>query len=503
MKQRLILPDTIEACHEIIISQARLIAQLQRRAFGGSLKDRAVKYEGPSLFAELDEQATLAAAKEMEKVSKEVDAAAEKRKAEAKAESKGRGKRPEKYNTYGLPVETKKVYPEGIKLEEYEEIGQDETNVLHLEPQRLWVEKTITPILRRKADKNASLPTIVQAERPHRIIGGGHVGADLLATLVVNKFNHHLPEYRQVKMFAEHGLTLPTSTVNDWIHSTANVLYPLYESQREAVLGGKYVQIDEVPWNIADRKGQACRKGYAWQFRDVSLHPRGTWFYYYKGSRAGEIPRTQLRGYTGVIQTDGYKVYDEFEHVRGITVLTCLAHVRRKFVDAQKSNSLAAEAVKYIATLYTLEENLKTSGASVEEIRMERQRLAVPLLNGLEAWMRAAQMTCTPKEPLAMAIKYALSLWPRVKRYTEEGYYHIDNNPVERGQRPSALGRKNYLFSQNDRGAEDNAIFYTFMVSCENLGINPYRWLKHALENIRPQMDEEDLIQLLPHNYKE
>lgn len=502
MKRTLILPDTIEACHEIIISQARLIEQLQRRAFGGSLKDRAVKYEGPSLFAEFDEEAKLAAAKKMEKVSKEVDAEAEKRRAEAKAETNGRGKRPEKYNTYGLPVEVKKVYPEGINPEEYEEIGQDETNVLHLEPQRLWVEKTITPILRRKADKNAPSPVIVQAERPHGIIGGGHVGADMLATLVVNKFNYHLPEYRQVKMLAEQGLKLPTSTVNDWMHATANVLYLLYESQREAVLAGRYVQIDEVPWNIADRKGQACRKGYAWQFRDVSRHPRGTWFYYHKGSRAGEIPRTQLRGYEGAIQTDGYKVYDEFEHVRGITVLACMAHVRRKFVDAQKSNPLAAEAVKYIATLYTLEENLKASGATVDEIRTERRRLAAPLMDSLEVWVQTALMTCTPKEPLAVAIKYALALWPRLKRYTEEGYYHIDSNAVERGQRPSALGRKNYLFSQNDRGAEDNAIFYTFMVSCEHLGINPYRWLKHALENIRPDMDEDDLIQLLPYNFE-
>lgn len=502
MKKTLILPDTIEACHEIIINQARLIEQLQRRAFGGSLKDRAVKYEGPSLFEEFDEQAKLAAEKELEKVTKEVDAAAEKRRAEAKAQSKGRGKRPEKYNIYGLPVETKTLYPEGINPDEYDVIGQDETNVLHMEPQRLWVEKTITPILRRKADKNAPSPSILQAPRPHSVIGGGHVGADLLATLIDNKFNHHLPEYRQVKMFAELGLKLPTSTVNDWVHATANVLFPLYESQREAVLEGRYVQIDEVPWNIADRKGQACRKGYAWQFRDVSPHPRGTWFYYHKGSRAGEVPRTQLRGYQGVIQNDGYKVYDEFEHVPGITVLACMAHVRRKFVDAQKSNPLAGEAVKYIATLYTLEENLKAAGATSDEIRAERQRLAVPLLDGLEVWMRTALMTCTPKEPLAMAIKYALSLWPRVKRYTEEGYYHIDSNPVEQGQRPSALGRKNYLFSQNDRGAEDNAIFYTFMVSCESLGINPYQWLKHALENIRPEMDEQDLIQLLPCNYK-
>ena len=263
MGKTLTLPDTTEACHEIIISQARLIEQLKRRAFGGSLKDRAIKYGGPSLFDEVDEQALLAAKKELEKASGDVDEAAQKRRAEAKAQSEGRGKRPEKYNIYGLPVEIRTVYPQGIDINDYDIIGQDETNVLHLQQQRLWVEKIVTPILRRKTDKGVPAPQILQAERPHSIIGGGHAGADLLASFIDNKFNHHLPEYRQVRMFAELGLKLPTSTVNDWIHAAANVLYPLYESQREAVMEGRYIQIDEVPWNIADRKGQPCRNGYA------------------------------------------------------------------------------------------------------------------------------------------------------------------------------------------------------------------------------------------------
>lgn len=134
MKKTLTLPDTIEACHDMVISQARLIEQLQRRAFGGSLKDRAVKYECPSLFDDVDEQTALAAKKELEKASKDVDEAAERRRQEAKSQSKGRGKRPEKYNIYGLPVETRTVYPEGADIDDYDIIGQDETNVLHLEP---------------------------------------------------------------------------------------------------------------------------------------------------------------------------------------------------------------------------------------------------------------------------------------------------------------------------------------------------------------------------------
>lgn len=503
MKKTLILPDTIKACHEMIISQARLIEQLQRRAFGTSLKDRAVKYDGPSLFDEYNEEAKLAAAKELEKVSREVEKSAQKRREEAKSQAGGRTGRPERYNIQGLPVEEKTVYPEGIDLEEYDIIGRDETNVLHLEPQRLWVEKTITPILRLKSDKQLPSPKIISAPRPHSIIGGGHVGADLLAMLIDNKYNHHLPEYRQIKMFSELGLKLPTSTVNDWIHATANVLYPLYESQIEAVLSSRYLQVDEVPWNIADRKGEPCRKGYAWQFRDVSPQTKGTYFYYHKGSRAAEIPRVQLKGYQGAVQTDGYKVYDQFDNAPGITLLACMAHIRRKFIDARKSNPLACEAVKYISTLYELEENLRYADAGAEKKRSERQRLALPLLESLEVWMQTAYMTCTPKDPLAVAIKYALTLWPRVKRYTEDGNYHIDSNPVEQGQRPTVLGRKNYLFCQNDRGAVDNAIFYTFMVSCEVLGKNPYSWLKDTLERIRPEMEEEDLIKLLPCNYKE
>ena len=138
----------------------------------------------------------------------------------------------------------------------------------------------------------------------------------------------------------------------------------------------------------------------------------------------------------------------------------------------------------------------------MEEIRYERQRLAVPILNGIEEWMETAYLTCALKEPLAIAIKYALLLWPRVMRYTEQGHYLIDSNPVERGQRPTVLGRKNYLFSKNDRGAEDNAIFYTFMVSCDNLGINPYEWLKDTLQRIRPDIEEADVVALLPYNYK-
>ena len=84
---------------------------------------------------------------------------------------------------------------------------------------------------------------------------------------MVDKYRYHLPEYRQVKQYADLGLRLPTSTVNNWIHATASRLEPLYEAQRADILAGNYLQIDEVPWRIADKLGKS-RHGYAWQFLD-------------------------------------------------------------------------------------------------------------------------------------------------------------------------------------------------------------------------------------------
>lgn len=497
--QTIALPSTVDECHKMIMRQAEHIAWLEQRLFG-SKKDRAVPYDGPTLFDDYFKQAEAERAEALDQAAAEVDAHAAKRRAEAKKPVNAN--RPSKYLYSGLREETTVKWPEGVDLDEYDVIGRDVTRLLHFRKAEVWVECIERPVLRRKGEKDALRASIVQAPAPAAIIGGNHVAADMLAQLVVNKFTYHIPEHRQAKMLSDLGVTLPRSTMNDWVHAVANLLYPLYEIQCEAVRAGGYLQVDEVPWKIADRPGKACRAGYAWQFRDVGRSSRGTFFYYHKGSRGGEIARSQLRGYQGIIQTDGYKVYEIFEHVPGVTSLACWAHVRRKFVDAQKSHPMAGEVVKHIATLYALEKNLRHDGATEEQIREQRQRLARPIIDGIEAWMWAALPKCTPKDPLANAISYAQSLWTRLVRYTENGLYHIDTNPVERGQRPTVLGRKNFLFSQNDRGAEDNAVFYTFLVSCDNLGVPPLEWLTRTLEKIKPDMDEEQLKALLPCNYK-
>jgi hypothetical protein len=492
------LKQEIIALKALVEQQKERIAWLEQRVFS-SKKDRIKPYEGPGLFDEVEEQLIAQKAEALEKAQKELDSEREKRSQQAKKESAAN--RPQKYCYQGLEERWRTELPTDVNLNDYDVIGKDVQRILHRDPAKLWVECIERPVLRRKADKELPNPQILQSPKTKPIIGGNHVAADMLAAMAVDKFVNHLPEYRQAKMYKALGATLPTSTINNWMHALANRLHPLYDCQCELILQSNYLQVDEVPFKIADQKGKACRNGYAWQFRDARAKSRGTFFYYHQGSRAGEIPRTLLSNFKGAIQTDGYKVYDYFESVPNVTLLGCMAHVRRKFIDAQNSHPLAAEAVKHIAYLYTLEEELKQREATPEQIYAERQRLAVPILDGLEAWMERAQYQCTPSDALGKALEYAYKLWPRIKRYTTDGHYLIDNNPVERGQRPITLGRKNYLFSQNDKSAEDNAIFYTLLESCEIVALDPLKWLTTILPRLANLADDppkEEIAKLLP-----
>lgn len=281
----------------------------------------------------------------------------------------------------------------------------------------------------------------------------------------------------------------------------ASRLEPVYEALRDDVRNSDCLQIDEVPWRIADSPGKS-RKGYAWQFLVNRPQSHALYFLYMKGSRAGTVPRAELRNFRGAIQTDGFGVYDYFELLDNVTLLGCMAHVRRKLTDAQASHpELAARAVKWLELLYDLEANLKAKDATYEEIAVERQAKALPIMDAMEKWMESEQTKCTPSDPMGKALDYAYKLWLRLRRYALDGRYHIDNNSVERNQHPSVMGQ-NYLFSKSDSGAVENAIFYSLIESCEIAGVKPLQWLTYVLQSLHDDTTAEQITQMLPYNYR-
>lgn len=419
-----------------------------------------------------------------------------------KTESRRKIKREQavsKKRSYKVPLDIERretiVNPEDVDVSEMIKIGEDVSERLMLHKAKFWVERTVRPIYKRQSGKQAIATTIVQAPLKASILLGCLAGDSLLSQTIVDKFLYHIPEYRQAKRFKELGVDITTSSINRWVHALADKLYPLYIAQMRRVLSTNYIQVDETTHKITDRAGSA-RKGYIWVVRSV-LTP-GIFFHYDKGSRSKDVVVKMLKDYKGALQTDGYAAYSIYEEKQGVLPLGCMAHVRRKFENALLTTPEAQKALDYIALLYMLGGNLKAEEADYEQIRKEREQKSYPILQQMESWMKQTNNSWTPKSPLGKAISYAFGMWPRISRYCKEGYYQIDNNGVENAIRAIALGRKNYLFSGNNSGAEDNCIFYTLLGSCLQAGVEPHGWFSSTLKKIPSLETPINWEELLP-----
>jgi hypothetical protein len=161
-----------------------------------------------------------------------------------------------------------------------------------------------------------------------------------------------------------------------------------------------------------------------------------------------------------------------------------MAHIRRKFYDLMEAHKspLATEAIERIAHLYAIEKEIR--GRSPEQRRSIRNARARPLLDSMHLWLQTSLTTLSRKSETAAAIHYALTLWPAMMRYVDDGRIEIDNSVAERALRGVAVGRRNYLFAGSDRGGERAAVFYTLIESAKLNGLDPEAYLRHLLTHI-------------------
>ena len=109
------------------------------------------------------------------------------------------------------------------------------------------------------------------------------------------------------------------------------------------------------------------------------------------------------------------------------------------------------------------------------------------------------QARTAPKSALGKAIYYLLEQWPYLTRYLEDGRLELSNNRAERSIKPFVMGRKNWLFSESQTGAEASAIVYSMVEMAKAHNLNIYKYLKYLLEH-RPnyKMTDEQLSAVLP-----
>jgi transposase len=374
-------------------------------------------------------------------------------------------------------------------------IGEQVTEILEYNPAKLFVRKIVRP---KYALKNQG--GIVIGELPTLPIPKSNAGASLLAHITVSKFVDHLPFYRQRQIFKRQDFQVSDSTLGGWFNATADLLAPLYEVLQKEVLKSNYIQADESPIGVQDsHKSGSLHTGYQWVYR---APVEGLVMFRYHKNRSRLAAIEVLNNFSGALQTDGYKVYQNLQTQGEITLLGCMAHARRYFEKALDNDKNRAEhALMLFQKLYAIERKARNRSVTTQTRKRYRDLCATPILNQMERWLKEQINLVLPKSLIAKAIRYTLNLWENLKRYTLDGKFEIDNNMVENTIRPLALGRKNYLFAGSHKAAQKAAMFYSFFATCKINNVEPLQWLTHVL-NVIPDYKVNKLSELLPNNYQ-
>ena len=320
----------------------------------------------------------------------------------------------------------------------------------------------------------------------------------------MNKYLYHLPLYRQEQMFARHRIDLSRKTMDDWVGAVANWLCPIYERIRRELQGSGYLQVDETPVRFNLAAGGGSGQGYFWVYHHPPPpgRPGGNILFEWHTSRAGTCLENMLGTFSGMVQCDAYAAYGSFARGRNQLVLAgCWAHARRYFFEARDENPvLAGWFLHQIQRLYRVERDLRERACGPQDRMARRASESGMILNRIKRVLDRKWRQPLPSSRMGKAMAYALSNWELLIRYAGDGRLEIDNNRVENAIRPTAVGKKNWLFIGHPDAGQRSAIIYTILATCRAHDIDPWEYLHDVLSRL-PAMKITEVDQLTPANW--
>ena len=234
-----------------------------------------------------------------------------------------------------LPVlERVRIRPDGIDETLYRKIGEEVTRQVEHKPGQLYIKE----IIREKWGLKDSTvlppsgrPSVLIAPMPPVPVDKCVAGPTLLSEILLQKYEYHMPYYRQIQQYRHLGLKgLTESTVDGWFKKTVGLLRPLYDALAAEVMRADYLQADETTTPVIDHEKKKAAKEYLWMVRAVM--ERLVLFHYDRGSRAGAVIESlaDRHDFKGYMQCDGFAGYETaFRTNPSVTLVNCMVHIRR------------------------------------------------------------------------------------------------------------------------------------------------------------------------------
>ena len=396
-----------------------------------------------------------------------------------------------------LEVVRQVIEPELVKAEpeHWKRIGQEVSRQLDYQPGKFFWQETVRPKYVRR-DQRALPPMIAPA--PERVAEHSLAAPGLLAQLLVSKYCDHLPFYRQEQIFWQrHGVFIARQQMVQWTAQSVRLLSGISDCLKREMQGSPYVQVDETPVRYQDPNLPGrCGQGYLW----TGLVPGQCVVYEWHASRAARCLDSLLGpGFAGKLQCDGYSAYPAFAKEKAtLALFGCWAHARRNFFEAQEqAPRVAGWILNQIGLLYRWEEELRRNRAGPVLRQVQRSSHHRMVIERLGRALKKLQPRYLPQSLMGQAIGYALNQWPMLEGFLEHGEVEIDNNLVENAIRPTALGKKNWLFFGSEEAGQRSAVIYTLIQNCRLQGVEPYTYLKDVLERL-PHTTNREVDELTP-----
>jgi transposase len=388
-------------------------------------------------------------------------------------------------------------------------MGEAVTEQVHIEVKAKVLQNVRFKYACRHCDRTGINTPVVIAPMSAQPLPGSIATASTLAFALVHKYVDGTPLYRLAQAFERAGVPVSRSTLGHWvIGSSEKHLSRIYEALKLRLRSQPLIHGDETTIQVLKEKDrEATSTSFMWAYRSGEDSDEPIVLLDYQPGRGQIYPQAFLGGYRGIVMSDGYTAW---RTLAGATHLGCMAHSRRRFVDALKARKKGGgppeQALKFFEQLYRIEGQARNKTPDRGEtqadcIRRFRQQHSVPILNALKAWLNDIAPKVLPDSKIGDAVSYTLNQWEYLTRYTEDGRMPIDNNLLERDIRIFATGRKSWLFSDTVDGARASAVVYSLMLTCRACGMEPLAYVRHVLSELPQRATDADITDLLPFNF--